>query len=307
MDEGSFLETVGQTPRYEFAWGTVERLPMVNLRTSDVVEYLFEAIKAFCAAASAGQGEVLTAPHPLAARPLPRTDIVYLSATRVVKRREYPEGADLVVRDREWERPDRRRDTVDKRADYALGGIPEYWIVDPDERTITVLALEGAAYREAGIYHPGDKAASVLLDGLLVDVAACFAAGMGRPSERSRPNDARHRWRSRPFRKIVRGKARESLRKYLSQGEMLGRQGRNVVSIPVPRIDIPHFRHGKKGSGGTGQGTARSVSRSVPRAIRRTVRSEAREANRGASTSAKSSLTRRTRHHAWRGAGVTAY
>jgi uncharacterized sporulation protein YeaH/YhbH (DUF444 family) len=56
------------------------------------------------------------------------------------------------------------------------------------------------------------------------------------------------------FRKIVRGKARDSLRKYISQGEMLGRQGRNVVTIPVPRIDIPHFRHGKKGSGGTGQG-----------------------------------------------------
>ena len=35
---------------------------------------------------------------------------------------------------------------------------------------------------------------------------------------------------------------------------MLGRKGRETVSIPVPNIDIPHFRHGKKGSGGTGQG-----------------------------------------------------
>lgn len=177
--EGSFLETVGQTPRYEFAWGRVERLPMVFCEHQDVVEYLFEAIKAFVQPRRLGKVRFsplrIRLPHGHYREP----DIVYLSATRVVKRREYPEGADLVVEIVSGSGPDRRRDTVDKRADYALGGIPEYWIVDPDERTITVLALEGAAYREAGIYHPGDKAASVLLDGLLVDVAACFAAGDG--------------------------------------------------------------------------------------------------------------------------------
>jgi sporulation protein YhbH len=56
------------------------------------------------------------------------------------------------------------------------------------------------------------------------------------------------------FKEIVRGKVRQQLRKYVTHGEMLGRQGRNVVSIPVPNIDIPHFRHGQKGSGGVGQG-----------------------------------------------------
>ncbi|MEX2288331.1 MAG: DUF444 family protein [Planctomycetaceae bacterium] len=56
------------------------------------------------------------------------------------------------------------------------------------------------------------------------------------------------------FRRIVRGKVRENLRKYVTHGEMLGRKGREVVSIPVPNIEIPHFRHGQKGSGGVGQG-----------------------------------------------------
>ena len=56
------------------------------------------------------------------------------------------------------------------------------------------------------------------------------------------------------FNQIVRGKVRENLRKYITHGEMLGRKGRETVSIPVPNITIPHFRHGKKGSGGTGQG-----------------------------------------------------
>jgi uncharacterized protein len=56
------------------------------------------------------------------------------------------------------------------------------------------------------------------------------------------------------FRKIVKGKVRQNLRKYVNHGEMLGRKGREIVSIPVPNIDIPHFRHGKSGSGGVGQG-----------------------------------------------------
>lgn len=56
------------------------------------------------------------------------------------------------------------------------------------------------------------------------------------------------------FKQIVRGKVRENLRKYITHGEMLGRKGREVVSIPVPNIEIPHFRHGDKGSGGVGQG-----------------------------------------------------
>lgn len=56
------------------------------------------------------------------------------------------------------------------------------------------------------------------------------------------------------FRKIVRGQIKRNLRKYMSQGEMIGRQGRRLVSIPLPQIDIPRFRYGSKQQGGVGQG-----------------------------------------------------
>ena len=56
------------------------------------------------------------------------------------------------------------------------------------------------------------------------------------------------------FKDIVRGKVRENLRKYITHGEMMGRKGRQIVSIPVPNIEIPHFKHGQRGSGGVGQG-----------------------------------------------------
>jgi sporulation protein YhbH len=56
------------------------------------------------------------------------------------------------------------------------------------------------------------------------------------------------------FREIVRGKIRDNLKKYITHGEMIGRKGGDLVSIPVPQLDLPHFRYGKNGRGGVGQG-----------------------------------------------------
>jgi uncharacterized protein len=58
----------------------------------------------------------------------------------------------------------------------------------------------------------------------------------------------------RRFRQIVRGKIRQNLRRYISHGEILGRKGKDLVSIPIPQIDIPRFRFGDKQQGGVGQG-----------------------------------------------------
>src|SRR6516164_1508809 len=56
------------------------------------------------------------------------------------------------------------------------------------------------------------------------------------------------------FRKLVRGKVKSNLSKYISRGEMIGKKGKDLVSIPLPQIEIPQFRYGQKGSGGAGQG-----------------------------------------------------
>lgn len=56
------------------------------------------------------------------------------------------------------------------------------------------------------------------------------------------------------FRDIVKGKVKEDLRKYVSQGEMIGKREDEFVKIPLPRIDIPNFRYGPKQQGGVGQG-----------------------------------------------------
>jgi uncharacterized sporulation protein YeaH/YhbH (DUF444 family) len=56
------------------------------------------------------------------------------------------------------------------------------------------------------------------------------------------------------FKRILRGKVRENLRRYISQGEMIGKQGKDLVSIPIPQIDIPHFKLDGNKQGGVGSG-----------------------------------------------------
>ncbi len=55
------------------------------------------------------------------------------------------------------------------------------------------------------------------------------------------------------FKKIVKGRVRKDLRRYMGSDELIGRQGDKVVSIPLPEIHIPRFRYGKN-QGGVGQG-----------------------------------------------------
>lgn len=56
------------------------------------------------------------------------------------------------------------------------------------------------------------------------------------------------------FRDIVKGRIRDNLKRYISHGELIGRQGKDAVSIPIPQIDIPRFKFGDKQAGGVGQG-----------------------------------------------------
>jgi uncharacterized protein len=57
------------------------------------------------------------------------------------------------------------------------------------------------------------------------------------------------------FRQIVKGKIRKDLRRFIARGEMIGKEGKRFVSIPVHDIDIPTFRFGDNDSGvGMGEG-----------------------------------------------------
>lgn len=56
------------------------------------------------------------------------------------------------------------------------------------------------------------------------------------------------------FRQIVRGRIKQNLRRFITTGEILGKKGKDIVSIPLPQIQIPRFQYGHKETGGVGQG-----------------------------------------------------
>lgn len=57
------------------------------------------------------------------------------------------------------------------------------------------------------------------------------------------------------FKKIVKGKIKQELKKFITSGDLVGKQGDQVVTIPIPRIEIPRFRFTDKDQqSGVGQG-----------------------------------------------------
>ena len=60
------------------------------------------------------------------------------------------------------------------------------------------------------------------------------------------------------FRQIVDGRIKRDLRKFVSSGELVGKQGDRFVTIPLPQIALPRFRHGSNQSQGVGQGEGQS-------------------------------------------------
>lgn len=58
------------------------------------------------------------------------------------------------------------------------------------------------------------------------------------------------------FRQIIKGRIREDLRKFLTKGELIGKEGKHLISIPVRGIELPTFRYGDN-TGGVGAGEGR--------------------------------------------------
>lgn len=122
-------------------------------------------------------GEVFPAPVdvviPGKAEPV-QPDLVFVAAERmdIVTRRAIEGAPDLTVEvlsPSNW-LDDRR----DKFALYAAVGVREYWIVDPDERTVEVFTLQEGRYALLDRFGTGDTLRSQLLADFAVAVGELF-------------------------------------------------------------------------------------------------------------------------------------
>ncbi|MCB9873168.1 MAG: Uma2 family endonuclease [Planctomycetaceae bacterium] len=174
--EGEYL-SIKSNRLMELSKGRLEMLPMPTQSHQLIVAFLYQRLLEFVTVRQLGL--VLFAPLRVKVGDgqIREPDIVFMSeANKHRRNNEFWLGADLVIE--VVSNDDPKRDLEVKRHEYAQAGIPEYWIVDPRNSTTSILRLaaEGSSYIEAGAYKSGDVAASVLLEGLTIDVAAIFAA-----------------------------------------------------------------------------------------------------------------------------------
>jgi Uma2 family endonuclease len=171
--EAQYLAMTDHSRRLlEFDNGYIEVLPMPTPEHQMILAYLYRQFFAFMETLG---GIVLFAPLRIriqSGRFREPDLVVLLDANDTRQEQRYWRGVDLAVEVVSADNPE--RDTKIKRADYAQAGVPEYWIVNPLDDTITVLVLDGETYREHGVFVRGDQAASKLLSGFAIAVDAVF-------------------------------------------------------------------------------------------------------------------------------------
>ena len=169
------LDDVG---RVEFVEGHLEFLQEPTVRHQLIQTFLLFLLRQALAGTI---GRVMAAPVRVAT-----TDdhyrepdvVVILDATRLDAASLYVPAPDLAI---EIVSPnDRDRDYKTKRGEYAAAGVREYWIIDPERESITMLSLDRDAYREIGTFDGDSAATSRLIPEFSTTANDVFAAGNGK-------------------------------------------------------------------------------------------------------------------------------
>jgi len=122
-------------------------------------------------------GKVVAAPMDMVLSPhrAVQPDVLFISKERLgIIRRCVRGPADLVA---EVVSPgSRNRDRIEKRDLYEQYGVREFWLIDPEAKTVEVFFLEHEQYRLLGRFRAGQTAESRLLPGFKIAVDDLIAS-----------------------------------------------------------------------------------------------------------------------------------
>jgi Uma2 family endonuclease len=160
----------------EFTDGRIEVLPMPTPEHQEVVFFLLNLLRTFVMPAKLGRALMAPLRVRIGEGRFREPDVVFVNAQSAIRQgNRYWEDVSLVMEVIGEDSPN--RDLVIKRREYAEASIPEYWIVDPRNQTITVLRLENGQYVTHSEASQTGSVRSALLEGFTADVAAVFASG----------------------------------------------------------------------------------------------------------------------------------
>ena len=165
----------------EFNHGVLEFPPMPTAKHQRILKFLLRILESVLE--ERGVGEVLSAPLPLRLETglFREPDALVVRPEHLESNPDYPSGAELVVEIVSAGKVARQRDFETKRMEYAGTGIPEYWIIDPENHAVHVLTLHAGLYRVHGVFKSGQTITSVLFSGLTIDIDELFAGKRKEP------------------------------------------------------------------------------------------------------------------------------
>lgn len=169
--------------RYELLGGELVEVPPPDVAHALVVVAL---ILYFGDAQRAGYGLVATAPcaaaldyveRGLRAIDGPQPDVQFVRQEQAhIMRGDVVQGVpDLVVEVLSPRTEKNDRPGGDKWRAYERNGVPFYWLVDTDERTVTQYVYQDGRYGEGLVLRAGDLLRCPLFPAITRDVAALFA------------------------------------------------------------------------------------------------------------------------------------
>ena len=172
-------EDYAKTPddeRWELIDGELFRMPSPNIAHQRTSGNLFLRVASFVQ--ERDLGIVFAAPTDvvLSDTDVVEPDLLFISSERmgIIATLNVQGAPDLVA---EIHSPSTaQRDLTAKRELYARHGVKEYWPIDPETRTVTVLLLGDGDFTEAGVYREGDTVTSPTLEGLSFRVEEIFPA-----------------------------------------------------------------------------------------------------------------------------------
>lgn len=161
--------------RYEIIDGVLYMAPAPHPRHQRIL-FNIAALFAPFAIGENALGEAFFAPIDVifASEDVFQPDLIFISRERlhIITDRGLEAPPDLVV---EVLSPSTRsRDLNLKRRRYAHFGVQEYWPIDPENRTIRALTLNGDNYVERGTFGVGDELTTPLVPGLVIPVEKVF-------------------------------------------------------------------------------------------------------------------------------------
>jgi len=159
----------------ELSSGVLEIPEMPTRRHQVLVFFLCLCLRQFAAARRLGTSFLAPLPVRLWEGKLREPDVFFIRREHKDRIGEAHCGVpDLVM---EVVSPGTRRlDQIIKAHEYAKAGIPEYWIVDPENETVSVLALKGTSYPRATPRGRGAAARSLVLPGFSLRIAEVMDA-----------------------------------------------------------------------------------------------------------------------------------